>query len=86
MTDRPQWTRAIQRFLGDTIIDEEYGYPMDGSHDDLLDELESVVNEILCREFGHEIEDDQCMIPEHRYCVSCGRRATDITADQEDTS
>lgn len=25
--------------------------------------------------YGHEIVDDQCMIPDHRYCVWCGRRA-----------
>ena len=85
MSNRPQWTKEIQRFLGDTIIDAKYGWPMDdGSADDLSDEIEAAVNAILCREFGHEIEDDQCMIPEHRYCAYCYRRETAIIAAAEE--
>lgn len=61
-------------FVSDTIVDEEFGFPMDGSDDWLLELIESAVNDILCKTYGHEVVDDQCMIPAHRYCLYCGRR------------
>lgn len=27
---------------------------------------------VMCQLFGHQPEDDQCMIPSHRYCIWCG--------------
>ena len=69
MSDRPKWTKAIQFFLGDTVMDDKYEWPDDGSADELLEEIEASVNAILCRYYGHQIEDDMCMKPEHRYCV-----------------
>ena len=74
MTPRPQWAEDIRQFISDDVIDESHGYPMDGSADDLLEEVEEAVKAIFCRAYGHEVIDDQCMIPEHRYCVYCGRR------------
>jgi hypothetical protein len=79
--NRPKWTDEIRMFLSDEIIDEKYGYPMDGSGDDLLEEIEAAVYGILCRTYGHDIVDDQCMIPAHRYCIYCGRREPAILAD-----
>ena len=38
------------------------------------DRIEQAMNEAMCAEFGHEIVDDQCNIPEHRYCVWCMKR------------
>ena len=78
---RPKWTEEIRMFLADEIIDEKYGYPMDGSGDDLLEEIEQAVYGILCRTYGHEIIDDQCGIPAHRFCIYCNRRETAILAD-----
>lgn len=78
--ERPKWVKVIHAFLVDGIIDDEFEYPMDGSQDFILDEIERVVNEVMCRQFGHEIEDDMCMKPEHRYCVWCRRREPDIIA------
>jgi hypothetical protein len=75
MSERPLWTKAIQHFLSDEIMDEKYAWPDDGSADWLLELMEEGVNAILCNHYGHEIVDDQCMIPDHRYCVWCGRRA-----------
>jgi len=75
MSDRPKWTKAIQHFLADEVMEDKYEWPDDGSADVTLDLIETAVNEILCNTFGHQIEDDQCMIPDHRYCVWCGRRA-----------
>jgi len=71
METRPGWVRALSQFIGDEVIDEKYGYPMDGSDDDVLDEIEASVSAILCQRYGHEIIDDQCGIPEHRFCVYC---------------
>lgn len=72
MTDRPRWARELQRMISDEIIDDKYGWPDDDSADPILDEIESAVSMILCKHFGHEIIDDQCGIPEHRYCAWCG--------------
>lgn len=73
MSERPNWTKAIQTFLGDTIMDDPSYTDED---DDLLELIEMSVNAILCEHYGHEIEDDQCMIPAHRYCIWCKKRAT----------
>lgn len=78
MTERPRWTNEVRLFLSDTVIDEEYNYPMDGSDDDLLDRIEAAVNAVLCAEYGHDIENDQCGKPEHRYCVHCHLRESAI--------
>ena len=75
---RPKWVKEVSRFLGDTIIDEKYEYPMDGEDDEILDEIEMAVKAILCKRYGHEIENDQCGIRSHRYCVWCGRRELEI--------
>lgn len=75
---RPKWAETIRMFVTDEIIDEKYEYPQDGSADALLDEVEHAVLAIFCNAYGHEIVDDQCMIPSHRYCVYCGRRAADL--------
>lgn len=73
MSERPHWTKAIQTFLGDTILDDP---SYTGDDDPLLDEIEQTVNRLICDHYGHEIEDDQCMIPAHRYCIWCRERAT----------
>jgi hypothetical protein len=75
---RPKWTEAIRVFIADTVIDDEYGFPDDGSDDALSDEIELAVNTILCNAYGHDVIDDHCMIPGHRFCVYCNRRATDL--------
>lgn len=75
---RPKWAEALRMFLADGIYDDQYDYPVDGSDDKTLNSIEAAVNEIMCNAYGHEIVDDQCMIPEHRYCVYCSRRATDL--------
>lgn len=70
---RPDWVRSLSQFLCDDLIDEAYSYPMDGSDDAVHDEIEAAVNAVLCRRYGHEIIDDMCMLPEHRYCIWCLR-------------
>lgn len=77
MTDpRPKWAEAIRVFVTDTVLDAEYAYPMDPtdeSADELLDEIQHTVLDIFCRAYGHDIIDDQCGIPAHRFCVYCGQ-------------
>lgn len=75
-TPRPSWTQNIRQFLSDDVMDDSY--PDDGSGDDLLDRIEAAVNVILCAEYGHDIENDHCGKPEHRYCVHCHLRETTI--------
>jgi len=65
-------------YLSDGVLDDP-SYATDGSHDDLLEEIEAAVYGILCRTYGHDIIDDQCGIPAHRYCIYCGLREGAIT-------
>jgi hypothetical protein len=74
---RPQWVKALYSFVKDGIIDDQYGYPMNGEDDAVLTEIEAAVDEVLCRLYGHEVIDDQCGKPEHRYCMWCGRIGAD---------
>jgi peptide methionine sulfoxide reductase MsrB len=75
---RPKWVRAINDFVTDEVLDEKYEFPLDGSDDELHDRVETAVRAVFCDHYGHEIEDDQCGIPSHRYCVYCLRGITDI--------
>lgn len=74
-SERPQWTKNIQMFLGGAVMDDP-SYSEEGSDDDVLERIEEATNAILCSHYGHQIEDDQCLIPDHRYCIWCGKRAT----------
>lgn len=82
-TSRPQWAETIRHFVTDGIIDEKYGWPMEGDDPPEYDEIERRVLDALCDAFGHEIIYDQCGIPEHRYCVFCNRRETDLESQPE---
>ena len=75
---RPKWVEAIRAFITDGVIDPDYDYPEDGSADALLDEVEHAVLDIFCKAYGHDVIDDQCMIPAHRYCIYCNRREIDL--------
>jgi hypothetical protein len=75
---RPEWTNRVRHFLSDHILDDP-SYASDGSDDALLEEIEEAVYAILCRAYGHDIVDDQCGIPAHRYCVYCNKRVGDLT-------
>ena len=80
MSDRPKWAEALRWFVTDDILDDKYDFPMDGTDDTVLEEVEAAVLAILCRADGHKIVDDQCMIPEHRFCVYCNERETSLEA------
>jgi hypothetical protein len=87
MSTRPQWAKRLG-WMADDVIDPKYDWPEGRSPeqeqaDRVLDEVEAAIKAILCREFGHEIEDDQCMKPEHRYCPWCGLRETTIDQNGE---
>jgi hypothetical protein len=77
MSHRPPWVLRLVRFIDDEIM-EDPSWPADGADDDLSERIVDAVNKILCDHYGHEIIDDQCNKPEHRFCVWCGRRASDI--------
>jgi hypothetical protein len=74
---RPQWVKALHQFVHDGIIEDQHGYPMNGNDDDVLTAIEAAVDEVLCRLYGHQIEDDQCGIPAVGFCIWCGKRESD---------
>lgn len=84
-TNRPMWARHIYRFVTDTVIDDEYGFPMDGSDDDAHTRIEQAMQAAMCTEWGHEIVFDQCGLPDHRYCVWCGDRIGKLVRTDKDT-
>lgn len=85
-TKRPKWTEALRWYLNDDILsDDALEYPEDGSDDDLLTEIDDAVNAILCRTYGHEVIDDQCGIPAHRYCAYCHKLESQL-ADELPTT
>jgi hypothetical protein len=72
---RPPWVRAIYDFVHEhVLLSDEHGYPEDGSADADHDRISEALNTVLCDIYGHEIIDDQCGIPEHRYCAWCMKR------------
>lgn len=78
MAERPKWARAIYDFITEEVIDEKYDFPMDGRDDEIHDRIENAVKDILCAQYGHQIEDDQCGIPSHAYCVWCSHGVVGI--------
>lgn len=75
MTERPEWAMYVHYYLTDSIL----AYmPDDGEDDMLLDDVIDAANAVLCGHYGHEIVDDQCNKPEHRYCAYCGKRESDL--------
>jgi hypothetical protein len=84
--ERPKWVKAISTFISDTILDYEYELPADGSDDDLLEQVEKAVQNIFCAHYGHQIEDDQCGKPEHRFCIWCNILETSANAAGDPTT
>ena len=37
----------------------------------LAELLEAAICKVLCDRYGHQVEDDQCMRADHRYCAWC---------------
>lgn len=79
MSDRPKWVMDLWVYLTDTLVGE---LPEDGRDDWLHDDVIDAVNAILCDRYGHDIVDDQCGIPEHRFCAYCSKKETDIQEEQ----
>lgn len=73
--DYPKWVKALKLFLDDTIIDS---IAEDGSEDAITDKVTEAAMAVVCAEYGHCVEDDQCGIPDHRYCLICGKRMPSI--------
>lgn len=80
---RPKWVNHLVWFVTDELIDVKHEYPMNGEDDHVHDQIEAAVLDTLCRIYGHEIENDLCGMPEHRYCVHCNRRETTLTQGEE---
>ena len=40
----------------------------------LCEHVEDPVRALICELKGHQVIDDQCNKPEHRYCLICGSR------------
>ena len=48
--------------------------PWSETDDELSEAIERAVCGLLCSRYGHEIDDDHCGMPEHRYCLWCSQR------------
>jgi hypothetical protein len=67
---RELWLDVVDRMydvLGlENLTDEQTNW--------LVDHIEVPVRALVCQLEGHKVVDDQCGIPEHRYCLICGDR------------
>lgn len=75
MNDRPDWARLLHKQLTVDVVDL---LPGDGRDDWLHDDVIDAVNAVLCGHYGHEIVDDQCGLPEHRYCLWCSKLESEL--------
>lgn len=69
-TEVPKWVKELNRFMDDTLIDF---ISEDGSDDDITDKVKDAALAVVCGYYGHLVENDQCGIPDHRYCLICGQ-------------
>ena len=72
---RPDWAKRFTQYMNNDLVDL---IPEDGSDDDILDAVTDAATAVLCRTYGHHVENDQCMIPSHRYCVWCSKGMPNI--------
>ena len=79
MTERPAWTRILLEGLDGLLDHPSY---VSGVHDPIHDAVEQAVRARLCDHYEHEIIDDQCNIPAHRYCVYCGQLESTINTKE----
>lgn len=77
--DRPKWVRSLATFLNDTIVDD---LAEDGSEDDVSDRVTEAAMAVVCAHYGHYVEEDHCLKPDHRYCLWCQRRFPGIPVGQ----
>ncbi len=67
---------AAQERASALTVDEER--PFEKAQEALFD--------AVCAAIGsHDIENDQCGIPEHRYCVRCNRRESALATTTEES-
>jgi len=60
---------------------QERGQKLTAEDEQPFEEVETVLRDAICGAIGkHDIVDDQCGIPDHRYCTICGRGILDIEA------
>lgn len=64
------------------LVNHSYDYIENGDIDGFERDIELPIMEKLCELLGHQIEDDHCGIPSHRYCTWCGKRETVIKEAQ----
>jgi hypothetical protein len=74
-SEYPKWVTALRDFLEGTIIDH---IAQDGSEDAITDKVTEAALAVVCGEYGHCVEDDQCGKPEHRYCLICSKRMSNV--------
>jgi hypothetical protein len=73
--ERPQWVRKLRDFLNDDIIEF---IAQDGSEDAVTDRVTDAAMAVVCNEYGHYVEQDQCGISAHRFCLWCFKAMPDI--------
>lgn len=70
------------------LVDEMYNVlERAGSVDETAnwfeEHIERPVLDLICKYEGHYVEDDHCMIPEHRFCLICSRRIGNVPLGQQ---
>jgi hypothetical protein len=57
------------------VVDRMYEHVPEGPEWDWFEEhVELPVRALICELKGHQVIDDQCGKPEHRFCTVCGVR------------
>lgn len=72
MSDEPVNTRQLLQAVTDDVWDV-YDVDDEAKATWFIAHVEEPVRALICQHDGHVVVNDQCMIPEHRYCVVCAK-------------
>ena len=72
--ERPLWVRHMKNYFFDTLVDQ---IDPGGADDEITDEIEAAAKAVVCKHYGHFIENDHCGLPAHRRCEVCDKRFPD---------
>lgn len=66
-----EWRRQIALLTGDGIWDDPDLLALPQPQQDAVEEACERLAVALCEVIGHEVERDQCGIPDHDFCLWC---------------
>lgn len=74
----PRMAHKIWWWVADRMLDDVDWSQWNDDDEQLATAVADAVKGLLCERYGHEVIDDQCGIPSHRYCVYCNRGMPDM--------